>query len=327
MEVPPLSANSPERDNKPTHYPVPPHTSPFAIDIAILTEAPYLVADSDSVPICQIRLEEALLMQALNARGVRVRRVAWDDPGQDWTLYRAAIIRSTWQYCGHFAQFSRWLDKVSLQTRLFNSLPLIRWNIDKHYLADLQQSGIATVPTYFVAAADRSADLVHIMAELGCTEIVFKPVISGSARMTFRASLNTIADAQQQIQRCLVDEAMMVQPFVPSILSVGELSLIVIGGLYTHAVRKVPKAGDFRVQDEHGGVVLAYEPDVQERQFAEAVVAACPEPPLYARVDVVRTQSGQLMVMELELIEPELFLRFYTPAAHRLADALLQSLG
>ena len=116
----------------------------------------------------------------------------------------------------------------------------------------------------------------------------------------------------------------MVQPFQENIIKTGELSLIVMGGKYTHAVRKVAKQGDFRVQDDHGGVVLGYTPTEEEIQFAEKAVAACNERPLYARVDMIRDNANKLAIMELELIEPELFFRFYKPAADRLADVIAQ---
>ena len=152
-------------------------------------------------------------------------------------------------------------------------------------------------------------------------------MVSGAARLTYRVSLATLAVHEAIFARCLAAEAMMVQAFQPAILAEGELSLIVIEGRATHAIRKTAASGDFRVQDDHGGKVHAHRPTGEEAAFAEAAVAAVPNLPLYARVDFVRDCEGGLRLMELELIEPELFFRFHPPAAERLADALLRRLA
>jgi glutathione synthase/RimK-type ligase-like ATP-grasp enzyme len=125
----------------------------------------------------------------------------------------------------------------------------------------------------------------------------------------------------------VAEEAMLVKPFQADVLERGELSLVVIGGVFTHAIRKAPRPGDFRVQDDHGGTVHAHAATPEEIDFATSAVARCPGAPAYARVDAVRDSAGHLCVMELELIEPELFLRFHAPAARRLADHLAALLG
>lgn len=296
------------------------------LDLAILTEAAYLPPPGEDPYACQIHLEESLILRALRARGLRAERRAWDDPDQDWAACGAVLFRSTWDYFHRWSEFSPWLDRISGQTRLFNSAALVRWNLDKHYLRDLQDRGVPTVPTAY-AERGSAADLGAILAEQGWTEAVFKPVVSGSARLTFRVDREASGDLAARFAACVAEEAMMVQPFMAAIASEGEVSLVVIDGQCTHAVRKVPKPGDFRVQDDHGGHVRAHVPTEEERRFAEAALAACPEAPLYARVDAVRDAAGALRIMELELVEPELFLRFFTPAADRLGAALARELG
>ena len=295
------------------------------IDVLILTDDRYAQLDPQDWYQAQIAREEALVASALQALGLRVARRSWADPEMDWTQCGCALFRSTWDYFERFAEFSPWLDTVSAQTRLFNDAGLIRWNVDKHYLADLAACGVAIVPTRFVARGEPIA-LGAIMAAEGWDEVVFKPAVSGAARLTFRVSRASVAEHEPVFARCVAQEAMMVQRFEPSILAEGELSLIVIEGRTTHAIRKTARAGDFRVQDDHGGTVHAHEASAAEHGFAEAVVAACPSVPLYARVDFVRDRAGGFRLMELELVEPELFFRFHPPAAQALARGLAEKL-
>ena len=295
------------------------------IDVVILTEDRYVHPDLDDWYQAQIAREEALVGDALQALGLTVVRRSWADPEMDWSECGCVLFRSTWDYFERFAEFSPWLDAVSAQTRLFNDAGLIRWNVDKHYLAELAQRGVAVVPTRFLARGAQ-VSLASIMAEEGWDEIVFKPVVSGAARLTYRVGTEALAGHEAVFARCLAQEAMMVQRFEPAIVAEGELSLIVIDGRSTHAIRKTARAGDFRVQDDHGGTVHAHAPSAEERAFAEAAVAACPSPPLYARVDFVRDPAGGFRLMELELVEPELFFRFHPPAAEVLARALAEKL-
>lgn len=294
-------------------------------DVAILTEAAYLPPPGEEPWLCQIHLEEALVARALRAAGLGCARVAWDDPAADWSSFGALLFRTTWDYFNRFDQFSPWLDRVAAQARLFNSAATLRWNLDKHYLRDLAGRGVATVPTDY-AERGSGADLAAVLDARGWSEAVFKPVVSGGARLTFRVQRGQLGALAERFAACVAAEGMMVQPFMETVLAQGELSLVVIDGQCTHAVRKVPRPGDFRVQDDHGGHVVAHEPSAEERRFAEEAIAACPETPLYARVDAVRDAAGRLCIMELELVEPELFLRFFTPAADRLAAGLRRRL-
>lgn len=294
-------------------------------DVLILTEDRDVQLDTEDWYQAQIAREEALLASALGEAGLRVARCSWSDPGVDWTQCGCALFRSTWDYFDRFAEFSLWLERVSAATRLFNDAGLIRWNVDKHYLADLAARGVEIVPTRFVERGER-ASLAAIMAAEGWDEAVFKPAVSGAARLTFRVNRATVAAHEAVFARCVADEAMMVQVFEPSIVEDGELSLVVIDGSTTHAIRKTPRAGDFRVQDDHGGTVHPHVPAAAERAFAEAAVAACPSLPLYARVDFVRSGPDTFRLMELELVEPELFFRFHPPAAQVLARALAEKL-
>ena len=296
-----------------------------AIDVVILTEDRYVMLDAGDAYQCNIRTEETLIADALRASGLTVARHSWSDATIDWGAVGCALFRSTWDYFHRFAEFSRWLTHVSARTQLFNPAPLLRWNIDKHYLAELAAKGVAVVPTAFVEKGD-ATPLDAVLTRHGWHEAVFKPVVSGAARLTYRVDRATVAAHASIFADCVAAEAMIVQRFEPAIVNTGELSLMVIDGHTTHAVRKIAKAGDFRVQDDHGGTVHPHTPSAAERAFAEAAVRACPMMPLYARVDFVRSAAGDYRLMELELVEPELFFRFHPPAAKALAKAMVQRL-
>ncbi len=289
-------------------------------DIVVLTDERYTHLNDDDWYHAQIATEEGLLIDALRALDLQVERRAWSDASMDWRNARAAVFRSTWDYVERIDEFRAWLDRVSAHLPLFNDAALIRWNLDKHYLADLAERGVDIVPTVFLEKAT-STTLAQWLDRQQWDEVVVKPAISSGARLTWRATRADAERHQRTLARCLANEAMLIQAFQSAIATEGELSLIVIDGRVTHAVRKTAQAGDFRVQDDHGGRVHPHTPSQAEIAFAHAAVRACPQPPLYARVDMARSDQG-LRLMEIELIEPELFLRLYPPAARLLARAL-----
>jgi glutathione synthase/RimK-type ligase-like ATP-grasp enzyme len=290
-------------------------------DIIILTDDRYEVPDETNWYQANILSEERLLMTGLEARGLRTRRVAWSNAEFDWKRARAAVFRSTWDYFDRFAEFSAWMDRVAGGLQFFNTPELVRWNVDKHYLRDLAGRGVNVPVTRFIERG-QTTTLDEVMAANGWNEAILKPAVSGAARHTYRLNAANLEAHESVLRELLREESMMVQPFLGSVLTQGELSLMVIGGRCTHAVRKIAKPGDFRVQDDHGGTVHPHTPTTDEIAFAEAAVAACPQSPLYARVDAVRDDEGRLSLMELELVEPELFFRFHPPAADALAAAI-----
>ena len=295
-------------------------------DIILLTDERYEAPAPDDWYVAQLQHEEQLLADALEALGLRTARVAWSRPDYPWHAVKAAVFRSTWDYFDRFPEFSQWLEATAARTRLFNEPALLRWNVDKHYLSDLADRGVAVPPTRFIERGDLRPLREHL-ADCPWPEAILKPVVSGAARHTYRLA-GTPDDAMEARFADLIrDEAMMLQPFLGRVLTEGELSLIVIGGRCTHAVRKRAKPGDFRVQDDHGGTVHPHVPAPDEVAFAEQAVATCPAAPLYARVDAVRDADGRLALMELELIEPELFFRFHPPAAAALAAVIAEAMS
>jgi glutathione synthase/RimK-type ligase-like ATP-grasp enzyme len=289
-------------------------------DVALLTDRRYTAtaaAEGDWY-MRNILADDGLLQAAFARRGLTSERVDWADPNVEWSRFRCAVFRTTWDYFDRFPEFSAWLDRVERQTRLCNHGSTVRWNLDKHYLDDLDARGVPVVPSRFLERGS-AQPLADVLAETGWYEAVVKPCVSGAARHTYRVNRRTAAELQPLLDSLLAAEALLVQPFQADIARTGEDTLMVFGGRFSHAVRKVPKVGDFRVQDDHGGTVHDYTPTAEQVELAERATAACRPLPVYGRVDLVRNNAGQLAVMELELIEPELWLRHHPPASERFA--------
>lgn len=295
------------------------------VDVTLLTDARYVNPVNPDWYKQNILDDDKLVREALERRGLTVARTHWDNPDYDWTKTKLAVFRTTWDYFDRYEAFAQWLNRVHTQTQLVNPLSLIRWNIDKHYLHDLELHGIRIPPTVFIEPGDKRT-LHEIVAPTGWTNFILKPAISGSARHTYRINPNNIP-AHEEIFRQLVDrEAMLLQEFQNPILEKGEVAHMLFDGKYSHAVLKKAKPGDFRVQDDFGGTVHDYQPTAQEIEFAERTVAYCKPTPVYARVDVIWNNQHELCVSELELIEPELWFRKHPPAAEMFAEALCKVL-
>ncbi len=294
-------------------------------DVVILTDNNHIL-ESDDPFIKTIQYEDDLLKQALINLDLKVAKLSWDDPAFNWRETRSAIFRSTWDYFKRFEEFLKWLKMVSSQTILFNSKNIIYWNINKHYLQDLNAKGINIATTHFIEK-DYSITLKTLYKELGWTETVLKPCVSGTARHTYRLNPSNIKDHEAIFKQLISKESMMLSPFQYDIVTTGERSLVMLNGECTHAVLKVAKLGDFRVQDNFGGSVYVYEPTQLEVEFAQMVVNACPELPIYARVDIFTDNNGNLALLEVELIEPELWFRNNPKAPGILAEALKNKLN
>jgi len=291
-------------------------------DILLLTDPRYVNPAKVDPYVANILHEERLVRDALEEKGLKVGRISWDDPGKDWSETAYVMFRTTWDYFDRYAEFGQWLERVRSQTEMINPYPIIRWNLDKHYLGDLEQKGIRIPPTRYIEKGDERP-LGKIVAETGWREVILKPVVSGAARHTYRFMPEQVLDHEQIFRRLIREESMMIQEFQHRVITRGEVAFMLFGGRYSHAVLKRAKKGDFRVQDDFGGTVDHYEPSPDERTFAEQVVALCEPLPLYARVDAVWDNSGRMALSELELIEPELWFRFYPPAAGSLASAVM----
>jgi glutathione synthase/RimK-type ligase-like ATP-grasp enzyme len=280
--------------------------------IAIATCAQYPTAMTD----------DELLAEALRERGAEAPSVAWDEEGIDWSEFDLCLVRSTWDYHEKHDRFLDWARRVEAATALRNPAGVIAWNSDKTYLRELAEQGVRTVPTAWVTRG-ADADLEAILAERGWDEAVVKPVVDLGAKNLRRMRRGEGSTALEAVLR---HHDAMVQPFLPSLEDQGELSLVFIAGKFSHAARKRPAAGDFRVQSIWGGTVEAAEAKESDLKLAQQALDPLDEVPLYARVDLVTGLDGNPCLIELELIEPNLFLDTHPKAAAHLANAVLSEL-
>ena len=252
---------------------------------------------------------------ALAAAGAEVEPIVWSEPF-DSSDYDLVMPLVAWGYHKHFDRWMAVLDRLEREgARVQNPLPLLRWNSDKQYLAELYEKGVPVVPTEVADCLD-DASLARIREHFQCSDLVVKPPVSASAYLTFRIR------GGDPIPGAVRGRRMMVQPWLDSITTTGEWSLLFFDGVLSHSLSKVPVAGDFRVQPEHGGIIERWEPPEGAREVALAALAAAPAPALYARVDLVVGNCGSLQVMELELIEPALWLDESPDAARLFVEAV-----
>ena len=259
-----------------------------------------------------------LIVRALAERGVDATWAVWTDPGVDWSRADAVVVRATWDYHRRLPEFLAWIDAVTASTRLVNDAATLRWNVDKRYLLDLAED-LPVVPTASVPADGLVAGLRDGIAEH--QTIVVKPRVGASGVGV------VVAAATDDIRLAgLTAGPWVVQPLVDSVRTEGELSVYVFGGQAVSQLRKLPPATDIRVQEEHGGTTTAVPLEQDAAALAERAVAVAADRlgqrPAYARVDLLRWQ-GRLVVSELELIEPGLYLDLAPRNAGALAEHLL----
>lgn len=236
-------------------------------------------------------------------------------------------MRSVWDYHHHVPQFIDWLAKIErAKIPLINSSEVVRWNIFKSYLKDLEKFGIPIVPSIFLSQSLAESEAIRQIRQTGWGGVVLKPTVSATAYLTFRSSVTDV-NLAELVRRVQTQSDVIVQPFIESVPSQGEVSLIFFfnrGARFSHAVLKSPKRGDFRVQSNFGGDVVAIQPSAELIGFAERCVQAIPGQWVYARVDVIDWDTNPLLG-ELELIEPDLFLSYDHGAAQRFVEAISQA--
>ncbi|HRP62839.1 MAG TPA: hypothetical protein PK400_06070 [Phycisphaerales bacterium] len=239
---------------------------------------------------------------ACAARGIRLQQVIWDDSSLDPTSYDAFVIGTTWDYPERPADFMRTLASLSAHKPLFNPLAVVQWNLSKAYLRDLASRGAATIPTLWRARAD-AMTIAAAFDELGTDEVVIKPEVGAGAWRQARLKRGEPLPPANTLppDRC------MIQPFLPAILDEGEYSFIFFNGNFSHCARKMAANGDYRIQAMFGGHEVTHDPAETEIALARRTLDAIDEPLLYARVDMIRNSTGNLAVMEVELIEPYLY--------------------
>ena len=267
-------------------------------------------------------IDDELAIAPLAALGWEVSTLSWRQTLIPWSRFDAVIIRSTWDYWNDVPVFLETLARINRETRLANPLDLVHWNMAKTYMRDLDGKGIGVVSTLWLdglsgqsaaACADR----------LSSKELVVKPVIGANGQDAFRFSGDEDPVRWAGIAARFPDRACMVQPFMHNVVTEGEFSLFFFNGVFSHAILKTPAANEFRSQEERGAEVRAIEPEDRLLSRGRQAMAALSTVPLYGRLDFVRNAAGDFDVMELELIEPSLYLRMDPAAPARFAEAVV----
>ena len=288
--------------------------------IAIVTARPARGLDED----------EPVLNMALQKVGCQVEVAEWDDPRVDWTSFDVTLLRSAWDYCERITEFLAWVERASQVTHVLNPLPLVRWNTDKHYLAELAAAGAAVVPSTFIEPGEDPAAAVRKFVDLHPqAELVVKPAIGAGSRDTQRHRRSEVAAAAAHAARLLdARRSVLLQPYLGRVDRDGETALMFFEGRFSHAIRKgplLPAGGAATTGLFAAETITPRVPGADELRLAEKVVSVVPfGTPLYARVDLIRDDSGAPCVLELEMAEPSLFFSHAAGSAERFTAAVLR---
>ncbi|MFC4822020.1 ATP-grasp domain-containing protein [Dokdonella ginsengisoli] len=289
--------------------------------IALVSVAAARALDEDLAP----------LLDALRATGAEADVADWDDDAVDWSRYDLALLRSTWDYAERLPEFLAWAERAAARTRLLNPPDVLRWNTDKHYLAELERAGVAIVPSRFVEPGDAPDAALDAFLSTQAREFVVKPAVGAGSRDAQRYGREERTDATAHAARLLdAGRSVLLQPYLDRVDEHGETALIHFDGVFSHAIRKGPL---LRRGDGPTAALFAAEqitprvPDAEERALAQRALAAIAQRDagtlLYARVDLIRDDDGAPRLLELELAEPSLFFAHAPGSAERFAQAIL----
>lgn len=266
-------------------------------------------------------IDDVLAADAFRRLGWAVQSVSWRNRSVDWRHFEVVVIRSTWDYQNEPDRFLSVLETIVRSgARLVNPLELVRWNIRKTYLLDLQAKGIRIVPT-ISGQGITEGRLTDHFRDIGAPELVIKPVIGAGSQDTYRIRRNSGNPAIAEIMTKFENRDYLAQSFMQAIVTDGEYSLFFFGAKFSHAIKKTPAKRDYRVQEEYRGAYKRLAPQSDLVKTARQVIATVEPVPVYARVDLVRDQANRFAVMELELIEPGLFLQLDKRSPNRFAHA------
>ena len=256
-----------------------------------------------------------LAMDALRQLGWQVKEVSWRKIDVDWNQYDLVLIRTPWDYQQDPKTFLAVLAQIEASSaRLENSLELVKWNLSKLYLRELDEKGALIVPTLWEQTFSIE-NFRRWSASFPGRELIVKPQVSANADFTYRLPSETSDEHLAELIPVFYRRPFMVQPFMSSVISEGEFSVFFFGESYSHTILKTPKQADFRVQEEHGGIIKAVEPEPTLLETARKVLNLISPKPLYSRIDLVRTEKNQFALMEVELIEPSLYFSYSEPSA------------
>lgn len=276
----------------------------------------FLTMDSLDGFVCY----DDLLIEPLSQYGWSVENISWRKTGVNWNNYNVVIVRSTWDYQSDPAKFIDVLTVIdNSSAKLENSLSILKWNMNKSYLKDLHSKGIKIVDTFWEKDFNKER-LPGYFDELNTGKIIIKPNVSASAFNTFLISRENANKYIPELSSAFYETEFMVQPFLENIISEGEYSLFYFNGKFSHAILKKPKQNDFRVQEEYGGILTLVTATKEQLLICENILSNLEPLPLYARIDLVRTDENNFALMELELIEPSLYFNMDKHSPKRFAE-------
>lgn len=269
--------------------------------------------------------EDEILSGILTDLGFANEIVSWSDPKADWSRYSTLLIKSVWDYFDYYPEFLNWLEKIkNLGIPVYNDLDTIRWNSSKSYLLEIAEKGFPVIAGMLLEKG-KNPDLKAIRNQIQQEMVVVKPLVSGGAKNTFKISLSEWDNFLPKLKPLLEAEAFLVQPYIAEVAEVGEYSLVFFNGVFSHAVLKTPAKADFRVQHYFGGTIQVIAPEPEMLDSANRLIREFAPNSLYARVDGVSV-NGEFQLMELELIEPYLFLALTPEAIPNYIKALTERL-
>lgn len=278
------------------------------------------IALATAAHLPQLSEDDNILYVEMLRRGFDVEPVVWDS-GANWAVYSTVVVRSIWDYHRKHPQFIAWLDGLDRTgARIINSTALARWNSDKHYMLDLEKRGVRITPTRIFDRGSH-ATLAEVIEETGWESVVVKPAIASTGFETWQFEVPVTPENESQFARQVSGMDVLVQQFVPGIRN-GERSFVFIDGEFTHCVLKKSAGEDFRIHIEWGGTVQCIDPSAEQVAWAASVLKAVEHPWLYGRVDAVLDDVGEPVLMELEMLEPELFFAYDSDALDRIIEAI-----
>lgn len=258
---------------------------------------------------------DRLLIPILIEKGFEVNAEIWDNPEVDWSSYDIVLIRSTWDYYLKPDVFKNWVSQfINSKAKLINSAEIVLKNSHKFYLKELSDKGVSIIPTLF------SSEKIELETLNKWKKVVIKPAVSAGSHET--EIFETARLTQEILDNKICKGDWLIQPFLEEIKEAGEISMLFFGGNFSHAIQKVPKSGDFRVQKQFGANYLKFEPSNELLNIAKNIVEITGKESTYARIDGVMTQNGFLL-MEVEMIEPDLFFEHAPEGPNRFVEAVM----
>jgi glutathione synthase/RimK-type ligase-like ATP-grasp enzyme len=279
--------------------------------------------DKGAYNTINVNNEDDQIISYLTEKGLNITKEIWNNEQVKWKNYDLAILKSPWDYFDLIEDFYAWLKKIeNLNIKLLNPLEIVRWNADKHYLHDIENAGLNVTLSKFITKGDE-VNLLQYFEDFKTDQFIVKPAVSGGSKNTFKVTAANVDEINEKLKTLVQLEDFILQPFIKEIEEIGELSFLFFNGHFSHALLKKAAKGDFRVQATFGGSVHPYQPDDEliksAKKYADQFAEGC----LYARVDGAMV-NNEFVLMELELIEPFLFLDTNEKALENYYEALME---